>query len=83
MVETIIAHMSKSGLDFTCTTVIQSLIDCLPKLEGLSHYCFKLQAWIRGEKNPNQKKPTPKNLFLYFRKYSSASCPSALQSPSI
>lgn len=62
MVETIIAHMSKSGLDFTCTTVIQSLIDCLPKLEGLSHYCFKLQAWIRGEKKPQPKKTHTKKL---------------------
>lgn len=42
MVENMIAQISKNRLDFTCTTGIQSMIDCLPKEESWSHYWFKL-----------------------------------------
>lgn len=42
-----IAQISKNRLDFTSTTVIQSLIECLPKEEGWSHYWFKLALSCR------------------------------------
>lgn len=44
-----IAYISKNRSDFTFTTVIQSLIDCLPKEDGLGHYCFKLILSYRHE----------------------------------